>query len=176
MAVSTVAVAVAVAAAGCGTGPGDAEREFVAAMLPHHRLGTRLVDEASMNSSDVRLRRLVFEMSGYHGHETGRLAEWAEVWEVEEAETFEGDLPTADVARLDGLSGSDHDTWWLVLMIEHHRGAVDITSRLLAGGVDPADEVAVLAGSIRSVQSDELAVMDELLAELCTEDPSAAGC
>lgn len=145
-------------------------------MLPHHRLGTRLVDEASANTSDVRLRRLVFEMSGYHHHETDLLAEWAEEWDVVEAGTFPGDLPTTDVARLDGLSGADHDTWWLVLMIEHHRGAVDLTSRLLASGVDADDETAVLAATVRSVQSDELVAMDDLLAALCAEHPSAAGC
>lgn len=163
-----------IALSGCAAGPGDVERAFVAAMLPHHRLGTELVESASVGAADVRLRRLVFEMAGYHGHETHQLAGWAQDWGVDEASTFPGDLPGPDVARLDELAGTDHDTWWLVLMIDHHRGAVELTSEVLGQGA--TDEVEALAATVFEVQSDEITTMETLLAELCAEAPTAAGC
>lgn len=125
-----------------------------------------------MRSDDVRLRRLVFEMGGYHDHEVHLLTEWAEEWGLDPAQSFAGDLALQDVAKLGDLSGLDHDTWWLTLMIEHHRGAISIAERTLA--VDGA--VGDLAASVLSVQGREIDQMVTLREELCASEPDAAGC
>lgn len=155
------------------TRPGPADLAFVAQMLPHHHLGVLLVNEAIARSQDVRLRRMVFEMGSYHQREVDQLAAWAETWDVTPADDFPGDLPGAEVARLAAIEGLGHDTWWLHLMIAHHEGAVRIAND--ATGSATIGEVRELASAVRSVQSQELAAMRELLTELCT-DEALPGC
>ena len=163
--------------AACADGPGDspaaAEREFVALLLPHHHLGMLLVDEATVRSDDVRLRRLVFEMGSYHSSEIARLTDWADDWNVEPAATFPGELSSAQLSML-ADTALDHDTVWLQLMIEHHEGAVEIAETYLASG--RSAEVRSLASTVARVQREELARMRRLFEQLCRSVPVAAAC
>jgi len=142
-------------------------------MIPHHHLGMRLIDDATQRSGDVRLRRLVFEMTGYHHSETELLEAWSAAHDIEAASPFPGDLPEPDLARLDSLQGVEHDIWWLDLMIRHHRGALEIADAQIAGGrVAPAREMAI---SVRRVQSGEIEQMETLRDSLCAEQVRQAG-
>jgi len=105
----------------------------------------RIIDDATQRSGDVRLRRLVFEMTGYHHSETTTLEEWS----------------------------AEHDIWWLDLMIRHHRGALEIAdAQIAAGGVAAAREMAI---SVRRVQSGEIEHMETLRDSLCAEQEQQAG-
>ena len=147
-------------------------------MIPHHHLGMVLVDEATVHADDVRLRRLVFEMSGYHHSETGLLEDWADGVGIEPAATFPGDLPRTEVGQLADLRGVEHDTWWLYLMIRHHRGALTIADAQIAEGT--VEKVREMAVSVRMVQAAEVEQMETLLDSLCSSrsSPSSplAGC
>ena len=156
------------------TVPGAAERAFVGALIPHHHLGQELNGTAAWSAEDVRLRGLVFEMGGYHARELALMERWAGDWDVPLAETFPGHLDRSRVDALTGLTGVDFDTEWLVLMIEHHDGAVALADTQLRDG--RMDEARDLAKEVRKVQSDELAKMRTLLAELCASSPDALGC
>jgi hypothetical protein len=145
----------------------DIDRAFVQEMLPHHHLGMALVDDATLHASDVRLRRLVFEMSGYHSSELHTLERWVAEQRLQPAEQFPGSLSDADLTRLRALDGPPHDIWWLALMIRHHRGAVQIADRTIAGSA--VDEVRELAVTVREVQASEILEMAELLRALCAD-------
>ena len=82
-------------------------------------------------------------------------------------------MSTADVSRLDELHGPAHDTEWLALMLEHHRGALEITNAEQADAIASARALAV---NIHSVQSQQIAEMTALLTDLCTENPGSPGC
>ena len=153
-----------------------ADRTFVAQMIPHHHLGMRLIDDATVHSADVRLRGLVFEMSGYHQSELETLEAWATEQGVATADEFPGDLSDDDVASLQRLTGTAHDIWWLELMIRHHRGALTIAdSEITGGGVAAALD---MASNVRDVQTAEIAKMDQLRRTLCAEmsAPEPNGC
>lgn len=145
----------------------EADRAFVARMLPHHHLGMTLIEEATVHSSDVRLRRLVFEMGGYHGSEVATLTQWADQHAIDSAADFPGDLEPARVAELPQLGGEEHDIDWLDLMIRHHRGALTIADDAIGHGQQP--DVRQLAGEVRRVQSDEIAAMEDLRTALCLD-------
>ncbi len=149
------------------------ERSFVAEMIPHHHLGMVLLADAADHSDDVRLRRLAFEMDSYHSTELDRLDRWADDWSVEPATEFAGNLPGVALDELRTAVGTDHDTLWLALMIEHHVGAIEIAQRTASGS---RTEVRKLAARIERVQTDQVEQMQELLRELCDEQPDAAGC
>jgi uncharacterized protein (DUF305 family) len=156
------------------TGPNDADRTFVSKLISHHHLGMTLVDDAVKRSSDVRLRRMVLEMGNYHGRELVQLEGWVGSWSVETATAFPGRLPEADLRRLAKVTGIDHDTWWLRLMIVHHRGAIVLAEQVIAGGQHP--DVRALAASVHVTQAAELAEMRLLLLEMCAEHADSAGC
>jgi uncharacterized protein (DUF305 family) len=152
-----------------------ADTTFVVQMVPHHELGVRLIDLAALDASDVRLRELAFEMSGYHGAELAQLRLWRAAW----AGRGPGDAGTTDDAghiddgplgmvsdhELDDLAGRvgrDFDTAWLTLMIRHHEGGVTMADAEVAAGQSSA--AVRLASTIASVQRDQIAAMLSLLA------------
>lgn len=153
--------------------PSATDRSFVAGMVPHHHLGMRLLDDAATNSTDVRLRRLAFEMDSYHSTEVQKLEQWSVDWDVAHATKFAGDIPDQEVVALISARDLDHDTLWLSMMIHHHRGALEITNVGMTGSIG---EVRNLASQISSVQSRQIDEMTELLDELCSEEPSRLGC
>lgn len=153
--------------------PANTDRSFVAAMIPHHRLGMRLLDDAATNSSDVRLRRLAFEMNSYHTAEVQTLDQWSRNWNVNQATEFAGDLSQQELRSLASAVGIDHDTLWLSLMIHHHRGALDITKIGMSGSFD---SVKTLATQISLAQSKQIDEMSALLNDLCNEKTDGLGC
>lgn len=176
---SLVATALCTASIACSGALGwsDADRAFVAGMLPHHHLGMMLMEDGTIRSSDVRLRRLVFEMSGYHSSESNLLDRWAAEHDIDAATVFPGDLPASDLGRLESLEGVEYDTWWLDLMIRHHLGAVAMADDVLARGT--VDDVQRLADDVRRVQAGEIDAMEELLGSMCADvatDPMPSAC
>lgn len=151
----------------CGPDVSQADRDFVSLMIPHHLAGVKLLDDAAIRTNDVRLRRLVFEMQGYHHAEIDSLEAIGEAWSVEAGEIYPGSISADDFVRLSALSDSDYDVLWLTLMIDHHQGAVEISSKALSGARSVL--VARIAESTQVTQIREIAVMQELLAQLVAE-------
>lgn len=157
-----------------GPGPGSADKGFVARMIPHHELGMDLIDEATLRSDGVELRRMVFEMGSYHHDEMARLQTWSREWHVPKEEKFPGSIDAGRTARLARLDGAAHDTWWLHLMIEHHEGAVEIAADALSAARHP--DLLAMARTVRSVQERQITEMKVLLGSLCVAGPGLPGC
>lgn len=162
------AITVVVASACAGSAPTTAEKTFVAEMAPHHGLGLELVEIASVRADDVRLRRMVFEMSGYHHSDVDHLGHWLDRWRVTPADDFPGLVSGVDIDRLGTLSGPLFDAAWLEAMIDHHEGALTIAGRVLAA--EPRPDIADMARATVEVQSREIDEMRSLLDRLTTDD------
>jgi len=158
-------LSIALSASSCAVQPNSADIRFVAEMIPHHELGMTLIDVATTNAGDVRLRRLVFEMGNYHHHDMMALRNLAKDWNVKPASSFPGELPKKRVQLLRQQMGIEHDVGWLHLMITHHLGALQIAEM----SIDRSDSPAVqrLARATKEVQAREINEMRLLLAELC---------
>ena len=65
------------------------------------------------------------------------------------------------VRRLDEAEGADFDRTWLQLMLEHHRGAVEMARTEQAEGSD--EEALALAEEIEQSQTREVTEMQALL-------------
>lgn len=173
MAVLLASGAMVMATCSSTPAPGTADHAFVEQMIPHHHLGMRLLEDATVNSSDVRLRRMAFEMDAYHSQEMERLGRWSRDWGVGTTTTFPGELTESEIGVLALATGTEHDTLWLALMIEHHRGALEITDAAQDATIA---EVRAMAATIESVQRRQIDEMTELLTALCAESPSSSGC
>lgn len=166
---------IVIIASGCSShSPSVADRQFVSQMIPHHHLGVELIDEATLHSSDVQLRRLVFEMGTYHHDELAILMKWKSQWKVGESTQFPGDVPAGDIESLSKLTGLSHDTWWLHLMIKHHEGALVIAGRAIPSATEP--DVVTMARSVMAIQRQQITKMKELLASLCASQSTLSGC
>lgn len=160
------ALVMALLLAACGhthgaSQPNEVDHWFVATMVPHHRLGVELLEIAQPRVHDVRVRRLVFEMGGYHHDELHHLEHLLAQWGVAESSDFPGGLAPTVLDGLRATTGPDHDTAWLEAMIEHHEGAVMIADRQVNEGVDA--ELQQLARTVAEVQRSEIAAMKALL-------------
>ena len=141
--------------------PNAADRTFVSEMVAHHQLGMTMVESAVLRSDDVRLRKLVFEMQSYHGHELHQLSSHLQKWNIDEAKVFPGFIEPIRLEKIDQLTGPAYDKAWILAMIEHHEGAVEIgKNQLLAGN---APDLISLAKKVVVTQQTEILEMKKIL-------------
>lgn len=140
------------------------DETFVRSMIPHHELGISLIEEATLHSDDVRLRRLVFEMGTYHHSELDLLHRFGQDWDVRPFLVFPGFINKNEISRLSTARGVKHDIQWVQLMILHHRGAIEIAQRQIQEGQEKS--LHEVARRVISQQSLEITEMEELLRDL----------
>lgn len=170
-----VAVVVCVTAlTSCGPDISKSDRDFVGSMIPHHLVGVKLLDHAAIRTNDVRLRRLVFEMQGYHHAEIHELEAMADEWSVAPRDVFPGYIDTADFADLAHASGVDYDILWLNLMIRHHDGALQLANDALQSPT--SSRVSEMAEATLLTQSREVSLMRRLHGLLCRTPPRSKSC
>jgi uncharacterized protein (DUF305 family) len=153
----------------CGYERSHADEQFVADMVPHHVLGLHLISDAQPSVRDVRLRRLVFEMSGYHHKDLHLLEQWQRAWELPSVVDFPGHLSRSELATLRDSSDESYDVIWLDLMLKHHLGALEIARQLLRG--DGSSSTREIALRTIEVQTGEIAEMNQILSRLCSMAP-----
>lgn len=167
--------------AACGHAHGDSTNDmtnvdtFLAGMVPHHRLGLEMLEHAIPRVDDVRVRRLVFEMSGYHDDE---LHHWeSHLANGAEASTFPGWIAPERLAALDDRTGPEYDAHWLALMIEHHEGAIELATAELTRVTHDSDPARhELAQRIAATQRAEIEEMRTLARFLCSEHAHLVPC
>ena len=165
----TFALTILLILTSCSTsGPTDAEQSFVSQMSPHHTLGLTLVDIAATRADDVRLRRLVFEMSSYHHAEMHQLETWMNEWSLLAQDEFPGHVNPETIAALRVETGRRFDLMWLETMIDHHLGALDIARGVVES--NPRPSIAEMARSTETLQTREISQMRALLVEF-TSNP-----
>lgn len=158
----------------CGPDISKSDRDFVGSMIPHHLVGVKLLDDAAIRTNDVRLRRLVFEMQGYHHAEIHELEAMADEWSVNPREVFPGYIDTADFADLARASGVDYDALWLNLMIRHHDGALQLANDALHSSA--SSRISKMAEATLLTQSREVLLMRRLHGLLCRTQPRPESC
>jgi uncharacterized protein (DUF305 family) len=141
--------------------PSEVDAQFVSAMVPHHRLGLELLVLAEPRVEDVRVRRLVFEMAGYHDLDLHHLEHYLTEWSLAEAEMYPGWIAPERVRQLGELSGAAFDLEWLRVMTEHHEGALALADLMLQSGTNST--VKRLAAVVMEQQTRELAEMRRLI-------------
>ena len=154
----------------------DADVTFVQGMIPHHEGALFMAQLADGRAGDPRVSDLADRIEAAQGPEietmTGWLEEWGEPLPEEDSGGMDhgsGDMDTEgmteqDMTELDSASGAEFDRLFLEMMIQHHRGAVEMAETEITDGSN-ADGVQ-LARDIVESQTAEIAEMESLLAEL----------
>lgn len=139
------------------------EREFIEGMIPHHQEAVDTAKEViARGGTTPAIQELVSNIVVAQEAEIAEMKEWYQEWYGEEYQDT-GDYQPM-MRELEGLTGADIDRVFLEDMIMHHMGAI-----MMARSVRPYiehQEIETLADAIEETQSEEIALMRQLLEEL----------
>ncbi|MCP3798318.1 DUF305 domain-containing protein [Allokutzneria sp. A3M-2-11 16] len=168
-----VAALAAFTLAACGQGQpnNQADVDFASGMAPHHRQAVEMADLVPDRTDNPRLRSLGERVRAAQQPEIDALTGWLKRWGAKESADHSGHaghgmagmMTPQQMTELKAAKGVGFDKMWLRMMIEHHKGALEMARTELAKGADP--EAKKLAQSITDSQQKEIDEMTALLAE-----------
>lgn len=153
----------------------DADIAFAQGMIPHHEGAIRMAGFAPSRTSNAQVLDLASRIEVAQDPEIKTMTAWLDAWgaSAEPSGGHDGHdghgssmpgMSDEDTARLEAAKGADFDRAFLELMIEHHQGAVDMSTELLGSGRNA--DARKLAEQIISAQRAEIAEMEGLLKTL----------
>ncbi|MFD9698509.1 DUF305 domain-containing protein [Lentzea sp. NPDC059081] len=163
------AVAFVLLLAACG-GPAthnSADVAFVRGMVPHHEQALDMSGLVTARTENPRVIEIAKRIADVQRPEIDRMNGWLRTWNAPveaSSHTSHGHSDShgmVDLGDLANLDDTEFDRQWLSLMIQHHRGAVDMARTHLSAGTDP--EARKLAQDVVAHQEKEIAEMESLL-------------
>ena len=137
------------------------DQMFAAMMVPHHEQAIEMSDLALTKSSNDEILVLAQEIKDAQTPEIDQMKSWGESMMGSHAgHMMDGMLSDDEMTELRDATGADFDRLFLIGMIKHHEGAIDMAQMVV--GSENA-EVASLANSIITAQRAEIERMKVLL-------------
>ncbi|WP_314220674.1 DUF305 domain-containing protein [Streptomyces zaehneri] len=152
---------------------------FAQGMVPHHQQALEMAELAADRASSAGVKGLASRIEKAQGPEIRTLGGWLTSWgedvptssdsttesmpgmDHSAGSAMPGMMDGSDMDDLDKASGTDFDTMFLTMMIDHHEGAVAMATTEKGKGLyGPA---TAMADSIISTQTEEIAEMKKLL-------------
>ena len=187
---AVIAATTAVAIGGCSSTKesnalfNDADAMFVQMMIPHHEQAVVLAEMAENPTSGAvpEVISLAAQISSAQGSEIELMKSFLTQWDVPVVEPgsmdhssmdhssgnhgskMKGMLSVEELAKLSTLSGKVFDKEWMLAMIAHHEGAIEMAQTVEQSGKNL--EVQALAKTIISGQQVEIDQMKSMLANL----------
>ncbi|MDP3969162.1 MAG: DUF305 domain-containing protein [Nocardioides sp.] len=166
----------------------DADVAFASEMIPHHAQAVHMAAMVDRRGVSPELRTLAAEMAAAQEPEIETMAGWLEEWgeDVPSVDgmpmggmdhrgmghrgmgprdggprSMPGMMSGEDLESLAARRGASFEQRWLTMMIEHHRGAIEMAEiEQQEGKYAPAVE---LAAEIAATQEAEIAEMEAML-------------
>ncbi|MGB0099537.1 MAG: DUF305 domain-containing protein [Nocardioides sp.] len=164
----------------------DADVAFATEMIQHHAQALSMVDLADGRPLDPEVHQLADEIRAAQSPEIETMSSWLTAWDEEvpatmrdhsnaghhaggdiseQMEGMETDMPGMmsgeEMDELQDASDREFQELWLSMMVEHHRGAVEMARTEQDQG--ELAEVVALAEAIESAQEREIETMESLL-------------
>lgn len=161
----------------------EADVAFASDMIQHHAQALQMVDLARGRTLDPQVQQLVDDIQAAQGPEIEQMTDWLTAWDQpvpatvrDHTNAHSGDemsdmdlgqgmpgMMTADqMDELADAADAEFQARWLTMMIEHHRGAVEMAQSAQELGENTA--ATDLARQIEAAQTTEIATMQDLLA------------
>jgi uncharacterized protein (DUF305 family) len=159
--------------------------DFATAMTPHHSQALAMVDLTRDRDLTPEVEQLTEQIRTAQAPEIEQMVDWLTAWDepvpatmrdhahahaesgdtsgdgMQDDEDMPGMMSEDDMNRLESSSDQEFEDVWLEMMIEHHKGAIEMAEQEQAGGIyRPATK---LAGSIIASQRAEIDHMQQLL-------------
>lgn len=165
----------------------DQDVAFATDMIPHHAQAVEMAAMVDGKDVSAELTELATDIKAAQAPEIETMSGWLKDWDEPvpdtsmgsmggmEGEDMEGmdhsgmdgmDMPgmmsEEDMTALENADGEAFETMWLEMMVEHHKGAVEMAQTEQSDGkFQPAID---LADEIEAGQTEEISVMEDLLA------------
>jgi uncharacterized protein (DUF305 family) len=145
-----------------------ADVTFAQMMIPHHQQAVEMSETLlAKDGIDERVRDLATRIQDAQQPEIDQLKEMLSEWGQEESDMGGmnhggGMMSDADMTALEDATEDDATRLFLEQMTVHHEGAIEMAQAEAADGENA--EAKDLAEAIVAAQTDEIAVMQELLA------------
>ncbi|OIK06746.1 DUF305 domain-containing protein [Streptomyces monashensis] len=146
---------------------------FAQGMIPHHQQALEMARLAAGRASSAQVKDLAARIEKAQDPEISTMTGWLRTWgeQVPMAGMDHSDhsgmpgmsgmMSDADMAALKKKRGTDFDTSFLSMMVEHHQGAVEMAgTEKTKGAYGPA---RTLADAIVTGQTAEIKEMNKLL-------------
>lgn len=151
---------------------------FAQGMIPHHQQALEMAKLAADRASSAEVKDLAARIEKAQDPEIQTMSGWLKSWGKDvttsdsSMESMPGmehsahsDMPgmmdSKDMDELEKASGADFDTMFLTMMIEHHKGAIEMaTTEKDKGKYGPATS---MSDGIITAQTAEITEMNELL-------------
>ena len=166
----------AVSGESAGESHNDADVAFAQGMIPHHEQAVEMAEMALEKSENPEITDLAARIVDAQGPEIEKLQGWLEEWGEDEAaddggghgsmggsddSSGGGMMSDGDMATLAKATAEEFDRMFLEMMIEHHKGAIEMAEAELEDG-EFADAQA-MARDIIDAQQSEIEEMEGLL-------------
>jgi len=149
----------------------EADVRFAQQMIPHHEQAVTMATMVPERSADKELRELAGQIEDAQGPEIRQLESLLNSWSVpvepESAqssgghESMSGMMSDEQMRQLERADGSEFRSQWIEMMIDHHRGAVEMANTELDSGLNRS--ARDLAEDIVAAQKDEIGRMKAML-------------
>lgn len=143
---------------------------FAQSMIPHHQQALEMAGLAVDRASSAQVRDLAARIEKAQDPEIRTMTGWLKAWgeDVPMAGMdhsghagMTGMMSDKDMTMLKQAKGTDFDTMFLTMMVQHHQGAVEMAGTEKAkGDYGPA---TTMADSIVTAQNAEIKEMNKLL-------------
>jgi uncharacterized protein (DUF305 family) len=151
-----------------------ADVHFMQGMIAHHSQAIYMSNLAEARSTDPQLIRFALKIDQSQAYEIDAMQRWLREHDQVAPDTgsyrtitMPGMLTAAELAELGAARGSTFDRRFLELMIRHHEGALAMVADLLRTPRAAQEvDVNVFANEVRLVQSAEIDLMRQMLANI----------
>ncbi|CCF64781.1 DUF305 domain-containing protein [Nocardia cyriacigeorgica] len=142
---------------------------FLQMMYPHHDQAVEMAELVPTRSQDQQVIDLAAGIKAAQQPEMTQIQSLlASAGKPDPADgTMNHDMPgmmsPEQMSSLGAMSGPEFDKMWLQMMIDHHRGAVEMAQTEIASGTNP--QAKQMAETIVATQQQEIAQMETLLGQ-----------
>ncbi|MEV6103134.1 DUF305 domain-containing protein [Streptomyces sp. NPDC051940] len=156
----------------------DQDVSFAQDMIPHHQQAIQMSRMAATQASSAEVKDLAARIEKAQDPEIETMTGWLKAWGEDvpsgmpgmdhgghsgDSSDMPGMMDSEDMDKLMDASGAAFDTIFLTMMIEHHEGAVEMsTTEKGEGEYGPAKQ---LADDIIASQTAEIAEMKQMLGQ-----------
>lgn len=153
----------------------QADVDFMTMMIGHHAQAVRISGWAASHGASPAILRLTDRIINGQQDDIRLMQQWLldrqkpvpALDDVAHHMHMPGMLTEEQLKQLDAARGSEFDRLFLTFMIQHHRGAVEMVTKLF-GSHGAAQDLVVFkfANDVQVDQSTEIARMEQMLANV----------
>ncbi len=152
----------------------EADVHFMQGMIAHHAQAIYMSNMAEGHGGNAHLLKFAAKIAQGQTAEIHLMQDWlhrngqsapdTSSWRTMQ---MPGMLTAQQLKDLDGSKGVNFDREFLNLMIQHHEGALQMVSDLLASPLAGQDvDVSVFANDVQTVQTAEISTMHNMLGQM----------